>query len=217
MAGWLDRINVDVGTRYFFFSSLTSYGDEGKAIYEKAASILSTPQSQGQNVDAEGAIQDALGFLKSAADKEKQMEILCFQNKILGHPFFKKPENKKYLEQIEKIFTPDNFDYNKFLAAINFIAQDSDDINKWYEQLTQVKAEYKQFNDYINTLTQKDKNSQKKFEYNPSAIIADIFSKTDTIDSKQVVSSMALINIIILGIAPTLFNTEVRPGFISKI
>ena len=45
----------------------------------------------------------------------------------------------------------------------------------------------------------------------------DIFSKTDTIDSKQVVSSIALINIIILGIAPTLFNTEVRPGFISKI
>ena len=43
------------------------------------------------------------------------------------------------------------------------------------------------------------------------------FFQTDTIDSKHILSSIAFINIIFVGISPTLFNSEVSPGFISKI
>ena len=63
------------------------------------------------------------------------------------------------------------------------------------------------FNKDKNTLFSKRRNEFSK----------DIFSKTDTIDSKHIVSSIALIRIIIFGIAPTLLRTEVNPGFISRI
>ena len=62
-------------------------------------------------------------------------------------------------------------------------------------------------------------NKERKalFSNNKNEFSKDIFSNIDTINSKQAVSSIALINIIIFGIAPILLITEVKPGFISNI
>ena len=61
----------------------------------------------------------------------------------------------------------------------------------------------------------KDKNTL--FSNNKKEFSKDIFSNIDTINSKQAVSPIAPINIIIFGIAPILFITDVKPGFISNI
>ena len=55
------------------------------------------------------------------------------------------------------------------------------------------------------------------FSNNKKEFSKEIFSKIDTINSRQAVSSIAVINVKIFGITPILFNTEVNPGFISKI
>ena len=63
------------------------------------------------------------------------------------------------------------------------------------------------FNKERNTLFSNNKNEFSK----------DIFSNTATIGSRHAVSSIAVIRVIILGITPILFMTEVNPGFMSKI
>ena len=63
------------------------------------------------------------------------------------------------------------------------------------------------FNKERNTLFSNNKNEFSK----------DIFSKTATINSRHAVSSIEVINVIILGIAPIRLMTEVNPGFISNM
>ena len=62
-------------------------------------------------------------------------------------------------------------------------------------------------------------NKERKtlFSNNKKEFSKDIFSNTDTINSRQAVSSITVINVNIFGIAPILLMTDVNPGFISNI
>ena len=62
-------------------------------------------------------------------------------------------------------------------------------------------------------------NKERKtlFSNNKKEFSKDIFSKTDTINSRQAVSSITVISVNIFGIAPILLITDVNPGLISNI
>ena len=179
MADWLDNINISTGSRYFFFNSLLNYGDEGRSIYSAASSILNQPISQnGDNIDGEAAIQQALEFLANARDQEAKIEAQYFKNKIINHPFFKKKKNKVYLKNLNSIFQNDQkiIDYNKFLILINLIGQDNKNVKNWENKLAQVQEEYQQLASFVEKMGNRN---TKRMEYRPDAFIADIFRNTD--------------------------------------
>lgn len=179
MADWLNSIDISTGSRYFFFNSLLNYGDEGKSIYQAASGILNQPITQnGDEIDGEAAIQQALEFLASARDQEAKIEAQYFKNKIMNHPFFKKKKNKVYLKNLNSIFQNDQkiIDYNKFLILINLIGQDNKNVKNWENKLAQVQEEYQQLASFAKEVS---KGSTKRVERRPDAFIADIFRDTD--------------------------------------
>ena len=179
MADWLDSMDINKGSRYFFFNSLLNYGEEGRSIYSAASGILSQPISQnGDDIDGQEAIQQALEFLANARDKEAKIEAQYFKNKIINHPFFKKKKNKVYLKDLNNIFQDDQkiIDYNRFLILINLIGQDNKNVKNWETKLMQVQEEYQQLSSFAKTVSN---GNTKRIKYRPDAFIADIFQKTD--------------------------------------